>query len=92
MEQKPSSGYQKMVEQFIRPFRGDYCVSSLGPKTFPLDGHLATRTDFILINKRNLQLHCSVYCPMPNPLHQKLADPRRSTVIGLHCNGGSRLE
>lgn len=81
-----------MVLQFIRPFRGDYCVSSLGAKTFPVAGQLATRSDFILANKRNLKLHCSVYCPAPNPLRNKLQDSRRSTVIGLHCNGGSRLE
>jgi len=58
----------------------------LGPILIESKGVKAKRSDFELINQRNLILKCSIYEPEID------ASEPRSCIIYLHCFNGSRIE
>ena len=58
-----SSSYQELWKAIIRPYRDDYSDKDLGPKKFRLNKKFYRRTDFSLVNSRNIKIMCSFWEP-----------------------------
>ena len=54
-----SSSYQELWKAIIRPFRDEYINKVLGPEKFRINQRYYKRSDFSLINNRNIKLMCS---------------------------------
>ena len=83
-----SSSFQELWKAIIRPYRDDYSENDLGPQKFRLNQKYYKRSDFSLINKRNLKLMCSYW----EPYDEQRDYPRLPCVIYLHGNSSSRCE
>jgi hypothetical protein len=82
------SSYTALVHAIIRPPRCDYETQQLGPKTFAFCGKTFERTDFELVNPRNLKFVCSMWEPIAKDRPNKVLP----CVIYMHGNSSSRLE
>ena len=83
-----SGSYQELWKAIIRPYRDEYTDTDLGPQRFRLNQKFYKRSDFSLINKRNLKLMCSYW----EPYEEQRPCPRLPCVIYLHGNSSSRCE
>lgn len=82
------NSYQALVNAIIRPPRSTYDVNQLGPPRFKFCGRTIQRTDFTLINSRNLKIVCSLW----EPVDADRPSPVLPCVIYMHGNSSSRLE
>jgi hypothetical protein len=80
--------YDDLWKAVIRPPRDEYLESDLGPEKFIIKGKNYKRTDFSLINNRNLKLQCSHW----EPYDEEREYERLPVVIYLHGNSSSRAE
>lgn len=76
--------YEEICNGIIRPYREEYEINALGPKSFQLKDKSFDREDFPLMNQKGLVLQCSFY-------HQETL-ALLPCVIYLHTHTGSRLE
>ena len=83
-----SSSYQELWKAIIRPYRDDYSDKDLGPKKFRLNKKFYKRTDFSLVNSRNIKIMCSFW----EPYDEEREYSRLPCVIYLHGNSSSRCE
>ena len=83
-----SSSYQELWKAIIRPYRDDYSDKDLGPKKFRLNKKFYRRTDFSLVNSRNIRIMCSFW----EPYDEEREYARLPCVIYLHGNSSSRCE
>ena len=83
-----SSSYQELWKAIIRPYRDDYLDKDLGPKKFRLNKKFYRRTDFSLVNSRNIRIMCSFW----EPYDEEREYARLPCVIYLHGNSSSRCE
>ena len=83
-----SSSYQELWKAIIRPYRDDYSDKDLGPKKFRLNKKFYKRTDFSLVNSRNIRIMCSFW----EPYDEEREFSRLPCVIYLHGNSSSRCE
>lgn len=83
-----SSSYQELWKAIIRPYRDDYSDKDLGPQKFRLNNKYYKRSDFTLINDRNIKLMCSFW----EPYEEEREYPRLPCVVYLHGNSSSRCE
>ncbi len=87
MDQEKTGAYENIINQFIRPYRAEYDDYQLGMENFVTENGLsALRTDYKLKNSRQMTLVVSVY------LLEGQQNVKKPVVIGLHCNGGCRVE
>ena len=81
--------YESLWKLIIRPPRGIYKESDLGPKVFSKKNNkIYTRTDYTIISKRGFLLKASFY-------QQDLYSRKPFTmpvIIYLHGNSSSRME
>lgn len=82
------NSYQALVNAIIRPPRSTYDLSQLGPTKFQFCGRNIQRTDFNLMNPRNLTFRCSLW----EPIEKDRPAPILPCVIYMHGNSSSRLE
>lgn len=82
------NSYQALVNAIIRPPRSTYEVGQLGPHRFRFCGRTIKRTDFTLLNDRNLRFCCSMW----EPVEEDRPSPILPCVIYMHGNSSSRLE
>eukprot|EP00008_Paramoeba_atlantica_P013909 CAMPEP_0201475458 /NCGR_PEP_ID=MMETSP0151_2-20130828/886_1 /ASSEMBLY_ACC=CAM_ASM_000257 /TAXON_ID=200890 /ORGANISM="Paramoeba atlantica, Strain 621/1 / CCAP 1560/9" /LENGTH=366 /DNA_ID=CAMNT_0047855559 /DNA_START=192 /DNA_END=1292 /DNA_ORIENTATION=- len=77
-----------LCDAIIRPPRAEYDISNMGAPKFRLGNKRFERNDFVLTNKRGLQLQCSWYQPT------KESRPRKDLpcLVYLHGNAGCRLD
>jgi hypothetical protein len=80
--------YDDLWKAVIRPPRDNYTDNDLGPEKFNIKGKNYKRTDFTLINERNLKLHCSFW----EPYDEEREYDRIPCVVYLHGNSSSRAE
>lgn len=80
--------YDDLWKAVIRPPRDEYLDSDLGPEKFNIKGKNYKRTDFTLVNNRNLKLHCSYW----EPYDEERDYERLPCVVYLHGNSSSRAE
>ena len=80
--------YEELWKAVIRPYRDDYSPKDLGPRKFSLNNNYYKRTDFGLINNRNIKLKCSHW----EPYEEERLYNRLPCVIYLHGNSSSRCE
>ena len=83
-----SSSYEELWKAIIRPYRDEYTQKELGPERFILEGKYYKRSDFSLINKRNMKLMCSFW----EPYDEEREFPLLPCVVYLHGNSSSRCE
>ena len=83
-----SSSYQELWKAIIRPYRDDYSDKDLGPKKFRLNKKFYKRSDFSLVNSRNIKIMCSFW----EPYDEEREYARLPCVIYLHGNSSSRCE
>ena len=83
-----SSSYQELWKAIIRPYRDDYSDKDLGPKKFRLNKKFYKRSDFSLVNSRNIRIMCSFW----EPYDEEREYARLPCVIYLHGNSSSRCE
>ena len=83
-----SSSYEELWKAIIRPFRDEYTLRDLGPSKFRLNQKYYKRTDFSIMNNRNLRLKCSFW----EPYDEEREYPRLPCVVYLHGNSSSRCE
>ena len=83
-----SSTYEELWKAIIRPNRDNYRDRDLGPEKFSIKHKWYKRTDFSIINKRNLRLMCSFW----EPFDEEREYPRLPCIIYLHGNSSSRCE
>jgi hypothetical protein len=82
------NSYQALVNAIIRPPRSTYDPEQLGPTHFNFCGKRIQRTDFTLVNERNLRFCCSLW----EPVEKDRLAPILPCVIYMHGNSSSRLE
>jgi hypothetical protein len=82
------NSYQQLVNAIIRPPRNNYENDQLGPTDFVFCGKKFHRTDFTLMNERNLCFVCSMW----EPVAEDRPSPILPCVIYMHGNSSSRLE
>lgn len=80
--------YEDLWKAVIRPTRDEYTDSELGPEKFEIKGKFYKRTDFSLVNSRNLKLQCSYW----EPYDEEREFDRLPCVVYLHGNSSSRCE
>lgn len=80
--------YDDLWKAVIRPPRDEYEDNELGPEKFNIRGKNYKRTDFTLINQRNLKLYCSLW----EPYDEEREYDRLPCVVYLHGNSSSRAE
>ncbi len=80
--------YDDLWKAVIRPPRDEYTDMDLGPEKFNIRGKNYKRTDFTILNKRNLKLHCSFW----EPYDEEREYERLPCVVYLHGNSSSRAE
>jgi hypothetical protein len=80
--------YSALVNAIIRPPRSIYNVGQLGPTQFRFCGRTIKRTDFTLLNDRNLKFCCSMW----EPVDSDRPSPILPCVVYMHGNSSSRLE
>ena len=80
--------YDELWKAIIRPYRDDYNENDLGPKKFLLNNKFYKRSDFSLINYRNMKLKCSHW----EPYDQERVYNKLPCVMFLHGNSSSRCE
>ena len=83
-----SSTYEELWKAIIRPYRDEYTIKDLGPTKFRLNQKYYKRTDFSLMNNRNIRLKCSFW----EPYDEEREYPRLPCVVYLHGNSSSRCE
>ena len=83
-----SSSYRELWKAIIRPYRDEYTDKDLGPEKFRLNRKFYKRTDFSLINNRNIKLMCSYW----EPFDEEREYTRLPCVVYLHGNSSSRCE
>ena len=83
-----SSSYEELWKAIIRPYRDEYTLRDLGPSKFRLNQKYYKRTDFSIMNNRNLRLKCSFW----EPYDEEREYPRLPCVVYLHGNSSSRCE
>jgi len=83
-----SSSYEELWKAIIRPYRDEYTGKDLGPERFRLNQKYYKRTDFSLMNSRNIRLMCSYW----EPYDEEREFPRLPCVVYLHGNSSSRCE
>ena len=80
--------YDELWKAVIRPHRDNYKDKDLGHEKFEIKNKCYKRTDFSILNNRNLKLECSFWEPFDEEReYQKLP-----CVIYLHGNSSSRCE
>jgi hypothetical protein len=86
--QKVQSGYENAWKTFVKPSRFRYGVEALEPRVFVWsEQNILKREDFVIKNKRGLDMVYSVFIP------QLLkADEKRTCLIYLHSQSGCRIE
>ena len=81
--------YESLWKFIIRPPRGNYNESDLGPKVFNRrNNKIYTRTDYTILSKRGFLLKCSFF-------QQELFSRKpfiMPVIIYLHGNSSSRME
>jgi hypothetical protein len=82
------NSYSALVNAIIRPPRSTYDVSKLGPVQFHFCGKSFKRTDFTLVNPRELRFCCSLW----EPADSDRPGEALPCVIYMHGNSSSRLE
>ncbi len=82
------ASYEDLWKAVIRPPREDYDESDLGPEKLIIKTKNFKRTDFTLLNKRNLKLCCSFW----EPFDEERECERLPCVVYLHGNSSSRVE
>ena len=85
--------YDELVKSIIRPPRAVYDVDELGAKRFRITSNkgkanIYKRTDFEVLNSRNLKLKCSHWEPEERGQKKK----KRPILIYLHGNCGCRVD
>ena len=83
-----SSSYQEIWKSIIRPYRDNYTNKDLGPEKFRINQRYYKRSDFYLINDRNIKLMCSYW----EPYDKEREYTHLPCVIYLHGNSSSRCE
>ena len=83
-----SSSYEELWKAIIRPFRDQYTEKDLGPKRFRINQKYYKRSDFSIINNRNIKLMCSFW----EPFDEERECTYLPCVIYLHGNSSSRCE
>ena len=83
-----SSSYQELWKSIIRPYRDNYTNKDLGPEKFRINQRYYKRSDFYLINNRNIKLMCSFW----EPYDKEREYTHLPCVIYLHGNSSSRCE
>ena len=81
-------GYNELVNAIIRPPRFEYDIKQLGPFLFEFCGKEFKRTDFEIVNNRNMKLACSHW----EPTEEYRQSPLLPCIIYMHGNSSSRLE
>ena len=88
-EQSFKFSYESLWKFIIRPPRGNYKESDLGPKVFNRrNNKIYTRTDYTILSKRGFLLKCSFF-------QQELFSRKpfiMPVIIYLHGNSSSRME
>ena len=80
--------YDDLWKAVIRPHRDNYKDKDLGPEKFEIKNKCYKRTDFTILNKRNLKLQCSFW----EPFDEEREYEKLPCVIYLHGNSSSRCE
>ena len=83
-----SSGYQELWKAIIRPMKDEYTDKDLGPERFRINSRYYKRTDFSLVNNRNIKLECSYW----EPYDEERELTHLPCVVYLHGNSSSRCE
>ena len=83
-----SSSYRELWKAIIRPYRDVYTEKDLGPEKFTINKKLYKRSDFSILNNRNIKLICSYW----EPYDEEREYIRLPCVIYLHGNSSSRCE
>ena len=86
--------YNELVKSIIRPPRAVYDVDELGAKRFRITNdkkkvNIYKRTDFEILNSKNLKLKCSHWEPEERGVKIK---KKRPLLIYLHGNCGCRVD
>ncbi|KAK2954579.1 putative serine protease family [Blattamonas nauphoetae] len=76
------------TEAIIRPPRLEYALNDLGPAVGYINEKPVTRTDFDVVNDRNMTLKCSVFYPT----EYELTSGTLPCCVYCHANAGCRLE
>lgn len=82
------NSYGALVNAIIRPPRSLYDPSKLGPVQFNFGGRSFKRTDFNLVNPREMRFCCSLW----EPIESDRPSSSLPCVIYMHGNSSSRLE
>lgn len=80
--------YENLWKAVIRPNRDQYQTKELGLDKFIIKGKYYKRTDFSIINNRNIKLQCSFW----EPFDEERDHEKMPCVIYLHGNCSSRCE
>jgi len=80
--------YDDLWKAVIRPPRDEYEEKDLGPEKFNIRGRNYKRTDFSIVNNRNMKLQCSMW----EPYDEEREYDRLPCVVYLHGNSSSRAE
>lgn len=82
------ASYDDLWQAIIRPPRDHYNNEDLGPSKFCISSNNYKRSDFTIVNKRNLKLSCSWW----EPFDEEREYNRLPCVIYLHGNSSSKAE
>lgn len=86
--QKVQSGYENAWKTFVKPSRFRYGLESLEPRLYVwAEENILKREDFVVRNKRNLEMVWSLFVPQ-----MLRANDKRTCLIYLHSQSGCRIE
>jgi hypothetical protein len=86
--QKVQSGYENAWKTFVKPSKVRYGPEALEPRVFVWnESSILKREDFVIKNKRGLDMVCSIFVPQLIK-----ADDKRTCLIYLHSQSGCRIE